>query len=494
MIKKSFSYLSITILFIGICHTIHAIAIEDKYFVVVIPSYNNQQWYERNLASVMNQNYANFHVIYTDDCSPDGTGSLVEKYLEEHDSNHTVSLIKNNTRYGALYNLYRMINMCDDNTIIVTLDGDDWFPDNEVLTRLNNVYSSDEIWLTYGQFKLHPSATTGWASPMPDYIVENNSFRDFQHLPTHLRTFYAWLFKQIKLEDLLYIGQFYSMTWDMVMMFPMIEMAGERHRFISDIMYIYNNANSISDHHVSRQLQAHLAQVVKKKKRYIRLAEKPLSKKTSLEQKADVIIFSQTPEQLHILLKSLITYVEGINTISIIYKPSSDEEIESYNNIIQQYSEIEFYYIDKHRSNFQQTLLMLYRTTKSDYILFSKGDSCFQESVSLAECINDLETTSSYAFYFKLNAQDGALKYPHLPMVICKDHVVAWNFSLAQSKWSSANSLDLVLHKKRNSLEMALQQYYDLTPIGLELAWSNEGNLDRLGLCFEKTKVTSSLQ
>jgi len=54
------------------------------------------------------------------------------------------------------------------------------------------------------------------------------------------------------------------MTWDMAMMFPMIEMAGERHQFIPDIMYVYNDANNISDHHVSRQFQAYLAQLIKK--------------------------------------------------------------------------------------------------------------------------------------------------------------------------------------------------------------------------------------
>src|SRR5579863_2332455 len=243
----------------------------EKPFVIVIPSYNNQKWYIRNLQSVLSQNYSNFRVIYTDDCSPDHTGDLVEEYLAQYDFDEKISLIKNITRRGALHNLYTMIHSCDDDEIIVTLDGDDWFPDNDVLTRLNTVYSSDEIWLTYGQFQLHPSKIRGWACSMPDYIVENNAFRDFQHLPTHLRTFYAWLFKKIKTEDLLYVGNFYPMTWDQVMMFPMIEMAGERNKFISDIMYIYNDENNISDHYVSRQLQAHLAQIVRNKKRYQRL-------------------------------------------------------------------------------------------------------------------------------------------------------------------------------------------------------------------------------
>jgi len=380
-----------------------------------------------------------------------------------------------------------MINMCDDDSIIVTLDGDDWLPDDEVLTRLNEAYA-DDVWLTYGQFKLHPSQTMGWASPMPDYIVENNAFRDFQHLPTHLRTFYAWLFKQIKLEDFLYLGQFYPMTWDMVMMFPMIEMAGERHRFISDIMYIYNDENSISDHNVSRQLQAHLAQVVKQKNRYKRLSDKPATKSTS-SSKSDVIIFAQTPFQLSNLLTSLHTYVDGLGHIFVMYKPISINEAHDFDMLQKSYPEVEFHLISEHRSNFKETLFNIYKKSPNNYILFSKGDTSLQEYVSLSKIIDTLQEKYAYAFYFKLNAEDGMKKYPHLPLVECNNDVFAWNFSFARDKWSCANSLDLVLHKKTDSLFYILQGHYNLTPNGLEAIWANEGNLDKLGLCFNKNKV-----
>lgn len=463
----------------------------EKYFVVVIPSYNNQRWYERNLASVLNQNYEQFHVLYTDDCSCDNTAELVEKYLELYDTEKKVTLIKNSTRHGALYNLYHMITMSDDEAIIVTLDGDDWFPDNEVLARLNTIYSAEDIWLTYGQFKLHPSGNIGWASSMPDYIIENNAFRDFQHLPTHLRTFYSWLFKEIKLEDLLYVGQFYPMTWDMVMMFPMIEMAGERHRFISDVMYVYNEENDISDHYVSRQLQAHLAQVVKKKPRYKRLLEKPIKKSLSIQSEADVIIFSQTPQQLEQLLISLKRYVEGIGHIFVMYQPISVDEIDHYAAIIEMYPEATFYHIGEYKTNFNETLSTIYHQSDKDYILFSKGDSSFYKPLSLSECITNLKKTSAYAFYFNLNAQDGIKQYPCMIQEKCMNEIIVWNFSLARDKWSLANSLDMVLHKKSNSFALALQNYYDLTPNGLERTWSNEGNLDRLGLCFQETKITS---
>ncbi len=245
-------------------------------FVIVIPSYNNKKWYEQNLRSALSQNYPHFRIIYTDDCSCDGTGELVEAYLAQNDHDHKVCLIKNDTRRGALHNFYTMIHMTDDDDIIVVLDGDDWLPDNNVLTRLSNIYSSGEIWLTYGQFKMHPSGIHGWASPMPHDVVANNDFRNFQHIPTHLRTFYSWLFKKINLEDLLYEGDFYPMTCDMATMYPMIEMAGERHKFVPEIMYIYNDQNSISDHHINKQLQSHLDQVIRKKDRYKRLERKPL--------------------------------------------------------------------------------------------------------------------------------------------------------------------------------------------------------------------------
>jgi len=78
-----------------------------------------------------------------------------------------------------------------------------------------------------------------------------------------------------------------------------------------------------------------------------------------------------------------------------------------------------------------------------------------------------------------------------MSQVECINEIITWNFSLARDKWSSANSLDMVLHKKRDSFALALQNYYDLTPNGLEHTWSNEGNLDRLGLCFQETKIAA---
>src|SRR3989304_2120498 len=55
---------------------------KEKHFVVIVPSYNNKDWYQKNLDSIFMQKYTNYHVVYIDDVSTDGTGDLVEKYVQ----------------------------------------------------------------------------------------------------------------------------------------------------------------------------------------------------------------------------------------------------------------------------------------------------------------------------------------------------------------------------------------------------------------------------
>ena len=77
------------------------------------------------------------------------------------------------------------------------------------------------------------------------------------------------------MEDLRYKGQFFPMTWDMAMMYPMIEMCGERHAFISDVIYCYNIANQINDNKVNPQLQNDLDKYIRSLPPYKKLESKP---------------------------------------------------------------------------------------------------------------------------------------------------------------------------------------------------------------------------
>jgi glycosyltransferase involved in cell wall biosynthesis len=264
---------------------------------MVIPSYNNEKWVMQNLNSVLHQNYSPYRILYVNDCSGDQTSLMVEQYLQEaridyhvidfeeassieettaafaeqvNANPHFFTLINNKKRAGALANLYRMIHSCHDEEIVVTVDGDDWLAHNAVLSLVNETYCSGEIWFTHGTMKEHPWGHVAWSEPVPEHLIAANAYREFK-CPSHLRTFYAWLFKKIKLDDFLYQGEFYPMTWDMAIMYPLGEMAGERHAFIKEPIYIYNMENAINDNKVNADLQNVLDAHIRKLPRYMRL-------------------------------------------------------------------------------------------------------------------------------------------------------------------------------------------------------------------------------
>lgn len=247
----------------------------DKKFVIVIPSYKNEQWCEKNIQSALDQNYLNFRVIFTDDCSPDNTFDKVSNFVNSHRNASKAILIKNTNRLGALENLYNMIVSCNDDEIILTLDGDDWFPDNDVLNKLNKVYSENDVWLTYGQYRNTYSNAMGHCRAYEQGVINSNSYRSVVWNASHLRTFYTWLFKRIRKEDLMQNGKFFSMTWDFAIMFPMLEMSGGHFQYIPDVLYIYNDMNPINDHKVNRNTQAQLDRHIRSMPRYPR-TEKPV--------------------------------------------------------------------------------------------------------------------------------------------------------------------------------------------------------------------------
>ncbi len=248
--------------------------IEKKRIVVLACSYNNAQWYQWNLESIRKQDYDNFKVLYIDDCSSDGTGALVQEYLDEHNMHDCVHLIRNPERKGAMCNQYEAIhNFCNDDDIVVICDGDDRFAHPQVLSYINEVYNDSSVWLTYGQFREYPSGKIGFCCPMPARVVNNNAFRRFSHIPSHLRTFYAGLFKQVRIEDFMMNGEFLEMTCDMAAMMPMIEMARDGHfRFIPHVLLEYNAVNVLNDYKKSKSLQRSIDLYIRNIKPYDAIA------------------------------------------------------------------------------------------------------------------------------------------------------------------------------------------------------------------------------
>tara|TARA_Y100001970_G_C14148193_1_gene811077 strand:+ start:360 stop:1121 length:762 start_codon:yes stop_codon:yes gene_type:complete len=250
-----------------------------NHFKIIVPMYNVEQWIEKNINSIKSQGYEDFQCILVDDISTDDTVSRVKELIKDDDR---FILHINTEKKFALQNIYEgiLLSQPDDHDIIVTVDGDDWLYHDKVLDTLDFVYNKENCYITYGEYVKLNDLVAGRVVPngshnFPEEVVENRSFRSYpKWISSHLRTFKYGLWKKIQKEDLLDSeGNFYRMAWDVAFMMPMLEMAGHRHKFISNILYVYNNDNPINDFKVNSRLQLALDRQIRSKPQYDLIGE-----------------------------------------------------------------------------------------------------------------------------------------------------------------------------------------------------------------------------
>ncbi|MCF7852604.1 MAG: glycosyltransferase family 2 protein [Simkaniaceae bacterium] len=238
----------------NIAKTSSEIAVSRK-FVVFVPSFNNEKFCEKNLQSIFDQTYENYRVVYIDDCSTDETFKRVSKIVSESGKMDKVIIVRNPVNQKNLNNLYDCAHKyCSDDEIIVNLDGDDFFAHSDVLKHLNAYYQSDDVWVTWGSYIHWSTGAKGKHSrPVRTRALQHSVIRNLPYCYSHLKTFYAKLFKNIKREHLMFNNKFIQLAPDLPTMLPLIEMARTHAFFIPEVLYIYNDQNSLSEHHVVRR-------------------------------------------------------------------------------------------------------------------------------------------------------------------------------------------------------------------------------------------------
>lgn len=286
---------------------------DERPITVIIPAYNNAAYVKATLESVFQQQYSNYHIIYIDDCSTDGSLQKVQSIINQCNRSESVTLIQNQKRHRKLKNIFYAIHWyCDDDDIIFMLDCDDTLAHKGVFKHINNLYSNDTIWMTYGQDKPTPEdVARRWGLPLkgnccatPEHVITSNSFRQFDFVYMHPRTFKAWLFKAIAVDDLLsldvpnYRGQFYPACNDYAMYYPMLEMAGRHTYFNSTLLYIYNCGSPLNGFKIDRTLQTMSAQEIRKiRKKYTPIAQPIKTKPVEANNDLHVLLISTSADQ-----------------------------------------------------------------------------------------------------------------------------------------------------------------------------------------------------
>jgi glycosyltransferase involved in cell wall biosynthesis len=216
---------------------------------VIVPSFNCPEYLRKNLASIESQSRAPDAVCVIDDGS---TLPLQREIILDFCQRNKWIYRFHGQNYGALYSLVHGIEdfKCSDDDIIVIVDGDDWLAHQEVLAKVDSVYTANDLYLTWGQCEKYPPgiAPMKYASNVPDRVIENKLFREIPFVFRQPRTFKYILWRNIKDEDLRdENGEYFRIFSDKATLFPMLEMAGKKIKYIKDSLYIYNLENPLND-------------------------------------------------------------------------------------------------------------------------------------------------------------------------------------------------------------------------------------------------------
>ena len=238
-------------------------------FNIVVPVFNAEKYIEKCLSSIIKQTYKNYQVQIVDDCSTDSTYENASSIIANHKN---FSIFRNSSRLGSLKNIFELLNKKikePSKTIDILIDGDDYLYSGDVLNILKEKYLETDCLITYGS---HLSSKGVQGKKYPSFIRRFNLFRKYFWYASHLKTFRHDLWLSINPNDFLdRNGEYFSVASDLAIMFPMLEMAGNRQEFINEVLYVYNDQNPISDHRIRRTSQILAAKEIRKKKKYNKL-------------------------------------------------------------------------------------------------------------------------------------------------------------------------------------------------------------------------------
>lgn len=239
-------------------------------FRVMIVGGPAEEYIDRCLGSLVSQEYTNWTAQVILDPYPVGNKTY-EKALRYQSDKIRVKL--NETRLLALANRLGAVKLLDpqDDDILVILDADDWLSGPESLSIAKKYYDSDpNLLLTHGSWRAFPNEYAPTNNRPYTQDEFNRGIRSFGWHASHLRTCKYKLWKHLRDEDLRDLqGNYYATAEDVVITFPLLEMAGfNRIKFIPEILYIYNQETAYNDEKLALQQQKYNAQKIAEKKPY----------------------------------------------------------------------------------------------------------------------------------------------------------------------------------------------------------------------------------
>lgn len=111
-----------------------------KKVTVMIPTYNQPQYIEQCIDSVLLQNYQNLEIVISDDSLNDDTKKIIlEKYIQDS----RIRYFHNQVRLGRVGNYHDTLYNKAAGDYVINLDGDDWFIESNYISRAAEILDNN---------------------------------------------------------------------------------------------------------------------------------------------------------------------------------------------------------------------------------------------------------------------------------------------------------------------------------------------------------------
>jgi cellulose synthase/poly-beta-1,6-N-acetylglucosamine synthase-like glycosyltransferase/glycosyltransferase involved in cell wall biosynthesis len=235
---------------------------KQRRIVVISPFWNSQNYIERNILSIAQQEYDNYVHILIDDASTDDSFQIARDTIDRlpKDIQEKFRLIKNESNVGAIVNQIAGVSHCKTGDIVMLLDGDDWLINNNTIFHYYNDLYLKGYEFTYGSMWSIVDNIPLISQEYPREVRENRSYRDHHFnwkIPyTHLRTCLSDHFFKLDVSRFKVDGEWMKSGADNPLFYELIERVDPDKIYCNrEIVCMYNDANPLNDYKIRGEEQ-----------------------------------------------------------------------------------------------------------------------------------------------------------------------------------------------------------------------------------------------
>lgn len=123
---------------------------------VFLPTFNQESFVAEAIESALDQDYSNLQIVVGDDCSTDGTWTIVQEYAAKNPQ--VITAYRNSKNLGITRNFNELLSRCNGE-FVAFLAGDDLFLPGKIRTQISLMQADSDCCLCYHDVEVFESGS-----------------------------------------------------------------------------------------------------------------------------------------------------------------------------------------------------------------------------------------------------------------------------------------------------------------------------------------------